>query len=442
MKSACLLGFGLIAGCTASAADVAPPKDQLFFPTGMAVAPDDSVLFVANADSELRYDSGSVNVFDLALVDSTAAAWVASKTIPDGCNQDPDHTETLACDEAQFMKVPAGVRIGNFATDMAVQDRGGGQLRLIVPTRGDPSITWIDYDGNALDCGSGEGFGLCDDDHRLTTIHNDPDVGTLPPEPFGAFADSAGDFAVVTHLTSGAVTLIDSPKSGKATIADVSVSLFEPDPLTGLRGSSGVAGRTPHALGDIVYVGSRAENRIQQITVGRPVNDAPPYILPGNFFFIDSVGLTAGQSANTRGMGFSDDGNRLYLVNRLPPTIQIYDTSFGTEGFPNDTLLAATDICRDASTLTVLPTADGDRIYTTCFDDGEVYIVDPRGAANVDNIILSGRGPYSIVTAPTRNKVYVSNFLEDSISVIDAANGPTHDRIVLRIGQSRAPGGS
>ena len=47
---------------TASANDVRPPSDAIFFPTGMAVAPDDSVLFVAEANSELRYDSGAVSV--------------------------------------------------------------------------------------------------------------------------------------------------------------------------------------------------------------------------------------------------------------------------------------------------------------------------------------------------------------------------------------------
>jgi len=74
MKSAWILGLSLIAGCTASGAEVEPPNDQLFFPTGMGVSPDDSVLFVANANSELRYDSGSISVFDLAQIDAVTAA--------------------------------------------------------------------------------------------------------------------------------------------------------------------------------------------------------------------------------------------------------------------------------------------------------------------------------------------------------------------------------
>jgi len=95
------LGLGFVAGCTASAQDVSPPEDTLFFPTGAGIAPDESVLFIANANSELRYDSGSVVVLDLSAVDAIANAWTSSwttgATAPSGCVQDTDHTETLNC---------------------------------------------------------------------------------------------------------------------------------------------------------------------------------------------------------------------------------------------------------------------------------------------------------------------------------------------------------
>ncbi|HEY4241385.1 MAG TPA: hypothetical protein VGM88_16300, partial [Kofleriaceae bacterium] len=91
-----------LAACTASADEVSPPKDQFFFPTGMAIAPDESRLFVANANSELRYDSGTVNVLDLDIVDQVAADWTATQTTGN-CKPDTDHTETLICDAPQFM---------------------------------------------------------------------------------------------------------------------------------------------------------------------------------------------------------------------------------------------------------------------------------------------------------------------------------------------------
>src|SRR5262249_53229069 len=128
---ACCLG--LLVGCTASGEDVRPPIDSLFFPTGMAISPDESLLFIVNANSELRFDSGSVTVVDLNLVDQVINGWLTNRT-PDAdhCREsdgitpvqsgDPDFTETLDCpDERLFMKPSAGARVGNFATDVAVQ---------------------------------------------------------------------------------------------------------------------------------------------------------------------------------------------------------------------------------------------------------------------------------------------------------------------------------
>jgi len=440
MRSVLLL-TGLVAACTASSEEVRPPEDQLFFPTGAAVSPDDALLFVTNANSELRYDSGSVAVVDLAVVDQVASDWTTNHTIPDGCSQDLDRTETLVCDEARFLVAHAGARIGNFATNVAVQDTGNGTLRLIVPTRGDPSVAWIDWDGSKLTCNAtAEGYALCDEGHRLSYVHDDPDLALLPDEPYGVFADSTGNFAMVTHLTSGAVTLIDSPPGGNAVIADVATGVFAADPLTGLRGATGVVGRTPGSLGDIVYVGSRSEDRIQTFTVGRPVNDAPPYLVAGSYFFLDLVGGNNGGSVDTRAMAFSPTGNRLYIANRQPPSLQVYDTSLGPTGVPQNVGIGATDICRQASTLTVMDAGDGERAYVTCFQDGQMYVVDPAGLSSVEDIITVGRGPYAVAAAPTRKKVYVTNFLEDTIAVVDVSpTSPQHDRVVLRIGEPKAP---
>jgi DNA-binding beta-propeller fold protein YncE len=338
------------------------------------------------------------------------------------------------------MVAGAAARIGNFATSIALQDTGNGSLRLIVPTRGDPSIAWLDWDGSKLNCNSSQqGFSLCDEEHRLSYVHDDPDLSGLPDEPFDAFADSAGQFAMVTHLTTGAVTLIDSPIGGPARIADVGAGYFAADASTGLRGATGVAGRTPGVPGDIIYVASRSEDRVQTFTVGRPVNDAYPYLVAGNYFFLNLAGANSGGSSDTRAMTFSPTGDRMYLVNRKPPSLQVFDTSLSPTGVPRNTGIATTDICRQASTLSVMDSGDGERAYVTCFQDGQLYVVDPRGLAQVEDIVLVGRGPYAVATAPSRKKVYVTNFLEDTVAVIDAS--PTsmyHNRVVLRIGVARS----
>jgi YVTN family beta-propeller protein len=464
-------------GCTASAEEVRPPRDQLAFPTGMAVSPDEHSLFVVNANSELRFDSGSIGVIDLDLVEAVISSWAAG-TIPAGydCTQDPDHTETLQCSEQKFFKADSGVRVGNFATDLRVQafsDGGAVNLRVFVPTRGDPSVAWADYDGDRLHCNSSaESYPLCDDAHRLTSLDNDPDLAALPNEPFGVFThviptyDGNGNrladrgFAMVSHLATGSVTLIDAPAdSAKVRIVDMVNNVFLPDVITGtgLRGATTMAGRpmptvappppVPAVADEMVYVVSSSEDRVQTFTVGQRDGSAA-YLLPGSFFFLNAVGNGAGNSNDTRGVAFSASFDRLYLVNRLPPSVQVYDTSITASGIPRNTPLGSSDVCRQASTLAVANLGDpvGDRVYVTCFQDGQVYVVDPTGQSQVEDIISVGRGPFAAAVITGKNlpgnpqQLLVSNFLEDTIAVIDLSlTSPKRNRVVLRIGTPRAP---
>ena len=453
----CAAGAAL-SGCTASAEDVRPPQDQLFFPTGMAITPDEKYVFVVNANSELRYDSGALHVIDVATVRQKIADWHGGTDGAGDCTPDPDHIETLVCDEAPFFKKDSGVRVGNFATDLALQDFSSdattsNQVRLFSPTRGDPSIAWADFNGDKLTCtGSlSDVYPLCDDAHRLTSLNNDPNQTGLAAEPFGVFADKNGGFAMVTHLVISTVTLIRAPAdSSQVAIVDMQSGLFGTNLSTGVSDATGIAGLyRPPAAGhaadpDTVYVGSDTENRVWTFSIGQR-DAAAAYLLPGNFFFLNAVGGGSGGSSATHGMKFSPDGNQLFVVNRLPPSLQIYDTSLGPTGVPHNTPTGSSDLCPSASNVTVLDLgpSNGTRAYVTCFADGQIYVVDPTGQSQVEDIITVGRGPYSVVAAsgvtePGKPLLFVTNFLEDTIAVIDVApNSPSRNRVVLRLGVPR-----
>ena len=438
MKAVYSLFAAALAACTASSDEVRPPTDQLFFPTGLALTPDEASLAVTNANSELRYDSGTMSMIDLAMVDAVAAAWLGNQTIPDGCKRDPLSPVTLECDEARFIRADAGVRIGNFATNVATQDFGNGAYRFVVPVRGDPSITWVDGTSQGISCsGDGVPFALCDDQHRLTTILGDDSNGVLTEEPFGIYADSTAGYAVVAHLSTGALTLLDSNAGAPPQIADVLTGLFAADG-NGLRGATAIAGRTPGDPNGLIYAVSRSEDRVQMLTVGRQVGAPAPFLLPTGHFFLDAVGGTSGGSTDSRGLAFSNNGDRMYVLNRRPPSVQLYDTSLDKTGVPKNRGLAATDVCRNASGLTVANVGDGDRAYVSCFADGTVNVVDPRAGAMVTRSITVGRGPYALAVSAVHRKLYVSDFLEDTVSVIDLApDSSATERVVLRIGERR-----
>jgi DNA-binding beta-propeller fold protein YncE len=426
------LGIALVAACTASSDEVRPPDDQLFFPTGVAVSPDESLLFALSANSELRFDSGTVSVFDLDEVDAILERWLVDGDVPDGCAQDTTFSETINCDTADFLVAGAGVRIGNFAAHLDVQDLGGGDLRLIIPVRGDPSITYVDWDAaqRVLDCGDADGFPLCDDEHRLTRFELDDDE-QIEEEPFDLTVDSVSGFAVVSHLTTARVSLVDLPTDGPPRLADTVTDLFASDAF-GRRGTVGVASRLP-GPGNMVYVTSLSENRVQTLTVTREIGDYPA-LIPGEYFFLDRLGANGGGSADGRAIAFGQGGDLAYVMNREPPSVALLDTSIQETGVPNNTISGGTDLCREAASMVVAGAGDAERAYVTCFQDGEVYVVDPRAGGEVEAVTPVGRGPFDLAAAPGRGRLYVSNFFEDSIAVMDLVPGSaTQYRVVLRI---------
>ncbi len=446
MKRFQLLSIAVLltaAGCTAALDEVRPPQDQFFFPTGLALSPDGSVLFVTNANSELRYDSGTVAVVDVAAVAALRDAWVSSGQVPSGrdCEIDVAVSNTLVCNEKEVLLADATVRTGNFATELGVQQLTDGNLRLFIAMRGDPSVTWIDYDtaNRNLSCGGSGSVPVCDEAHRITQMRDDLDLPTLVDEPFGIYVDSGNEYAMVTHLTSGAVSLIDTPADGSPPmLVDSLGGLFAPD-SSGIRGAVGVAGRAPGVDGNLLYVTSRSESRIQTLYVNRPAAaDAFPQIIPSDYFFLRNV-----QPADdSRGIVFSDDGNRAYIVNRDPPMLLVVDTSVDETGRPRNEVDGAVELCPQASHVTVADVGEGERAYVSCFRDGQVWVVDTLGE-QIDAIVNVGRGPHSVKVSAANNLLFIANFLEDTVSVVDLTpSASTENRVVLRLGRTRATGGN
>lgn len=255
--SAAVLGACLLAACSDPNTGVDPPIGNIFFPEGLLLDPRTpadqpaSYLFVSNGNNDLSFNGGSISVIDL---DAFFAAW-SETSDADG---DPDTEETptyvpfpycegaggrcvldvgsptsedfpcrrlgllpqeVECDETSF--VVDGVRLGDFSTLLSASQEDDGP-RLWVPVRGDPSITYIDVDGELpdppdLNCGQrevdGEAFdeSRCDDGYKLTHLRNDTSLEELDREPFSVHI-SVGDgyrYGVVSHSASQTLSLID-----------------------------------------------------------------------------------------------------------------------------------------------------------------------------------------------------------------------------------------
>ena len=429
----------LSTGCPATREDSDVCRERLFFPSGMAVSPDESVLFVSNSNAELRYNAGSVSVIDLDTIDTLIDNWVQNGEAPGSCSRDLIVPGALACEERAAMLLDGGVKIGNFSTALSVQELASGDLRLFVAVRGDPSITWIDYSSSAreLSCteDNAEVFPLCGSDNRLLHLRGDLELPELVGEPFGMYVDSASGYVLVTHLALGAVTLIDSPfdaVSGdpdrRPRLVDTVEGLFDINTSTGVRAALGVAGRQPGTENDLIYVTSRSEDRVQMMSVYR--GGVEPVLAVGEYFFMEGVA----PSNDARGIAFNEDGSRLHIVNRLPAFMHVFDTEDGPDGFPKNQFLGGVELCNEASNIEVADLGRGDRAYITCFPNGQIWVADPRTQV-IDSIIDVGRGPHAISLAKDRGRLYIANFLEHTIAVVDIRPGsPTENRVVLRLG--------
>jgi hypothetical protein len=258
-------------------AGIDPPKDELFFPTGLIVSPEGRFLFVTNGNSDLEYNGGTVAAVNLAAVSRRLATGAGL-----GCRWAAQDRDVLECDETGLIIDEATVRIGNFGADLALLERqpwlpevepdGVGKYRLYIPVRGDPSVTYVDviFDSEeessslrCLSCGEqcapvGDDLPGCRNDHVVMGPPEDaPYIGVgLPEEPYGIFVDEALRLLYVSHLTGGGVSLLDLSGDDVPVLRQVTGDLLSAG-INGARGGFGIASLRPGDPGAEIAVANR-----------------------------------------------------------------------------------------------------------------------------------------------------------------------------------------
>lgn len=429
-----------LVGCPADGDQVAPPDDAFTYPSALAFSRDGSAVFVVSANANLQYDSGTALVVDVAATEAALGPWLATRDTAAACYVDSEFSETLVCDEADFIRADGGVRLGNFASAVTSLLNEAGDERVLFTVRGDPSITWAEFDGDRLACRAAPSFSLCDLERRLTKLGEGvADVNqTIFSEPFQIAADPAGFYAIATHFGRGAVTVVDA-RGEAPMLSDAVDGLFQRNLNTGVLSTSAVAIRPNYAQPDapgIAYIGSSGEDRIQTAVVLPDYYDQAK-LLAADYFFVHGVGSNSGGGADTRGLAF-DDHQRMYLVGRAPASLLQYDVGVDDAGQVKRALLSGVDTCRQATALVVVPAGDETFVVVSCFNDGtiQVYRADP--ALALVATVSVGRGPAAMALSPDGSRIYVANYLDDTLAIVDAVAGAaTQFRVVMRMGVPR-----
>ncbi len=459
----------------------------MYFPVGLAVSPGGHTLYVANSDFDLQYNSGTVIALDLDRIRSN---------IPPAWNpQDPaypcgplarNNTKLLypgPCSpislrnppDGQGTLVAASVRIGAFATDLiAVKRPDAPGTRLFLPVRGDPSITWIDVEDDTeieppfargLFCGGDR----CDQQHRAG---ENPDTNqrkvVLPPEPYGIAASESGDAIVVTHQTTGSISLVTNPWDGVPAMQFFSSGF----PSGGVGVAALPVPRYVSASGSDYQPGFLATFRASpEVDLIRYYDDAAA--APARPFLV-RAGVAAirvnASGYDSRGIAIDGSARRacedecrddlaclqtcasvpanVYVANRAPPSLLIGETRANVSPTGSDDLVTIYDtipLTYGASRVLFgsIVNAEGKReprVFVSCFDARYIFIYDPKGR-RIDGQIRTGRGPHAMVLDPEEPYLYVAHFTDSYIGVVDLdqRHTLTYPSIIATLGMPLPP---
>lgn len=263
--------LGLCA-CEGRNLGISPVGQGLYFPAAMTLdprVPDGTAarwLMVANANSALNYNAGSLvavdldrffnawmNCADLCLLgtdDGTCSA--EAKADPCGvkatvrdvgedvereapCRHVAFRPQVIECEDtfmlAEQERGLVSVRMGSFISALRgyVEQPGSGEAMLLASVKADPSITWIDLKGGLEPFDAAEpytptdlsfGCGQPDPDlddpgrcsrttHTLRFPFDDQDYPRIGPEPTNILVSKYAPWAYVTFSTTPEVILID-----------------------------------------------------------------------------------------------------------------------------------------------------------------------------------------------------------------------------------------
>jgi YVTN family beta-propeller protein len=118
-----------------------------------------------------------------------------------------------------------------------------------------------------------------------------------------------------------------------------------------------------------------------------------------------------------------------------PSAIVLLDRRPLADGTPANTPMDILEVCGGPTTMQMHDAGRGKHIYVTCYDEGQIYVVDPVEFV-VTSIIDVGAGPISLVMPDrTPGVAYIASFANSHLSVIDLLPGsPTENHVVMRIG--------
>ncbi len=470
---------GVAVGCYSTGDGTSPPPKQIYFPVGLGVSRGGNVLYVANADFDLQWNGGTVQSYDLHLIRKSAVLTIQDPNNPNigavrppsgvKCNTAIQEPPTYRTDESgqrqplgetcappvdSSLYVRDSVTIGAFATDLQVWRKSLG--RLLIPVRGDASLTWADIDvddpnvappENAsrstdgsfaygpfnIRCGAGQD-GRCDASHHAGTDPNDNTRHiTMPGEPFGMAQSDDGEIAAITHQTDTKTSLLsisDRPMlqfilEGVPTGGNGIVAIpHDPDAFNPGEVPSPAFLQTSRASAELALLRYYSdEGSGKQSSLRRPfLAKETTFTLTANAGGNDSRGIVIDPTPRIACKERAPAGDqearkkcaqlpaRVFFANRSPASMIVGEvgepsaSGDGTYDADRLTVFGNVPLSFGPSRLYLAPIVDANgnyalRVFIVCFDAASIFVFDPE-LGTLENIIRTGPGPFAMAFDP------------------------------------------
>ena len=415
--------LALVEGCLDNPG-VDPPEGALNFPIAAALSPSDGVtpsahIFVANANFDLRYNSGTLQAFDL----DAYARCAAEECVPGAANElDPTEgifTSPSGCTTRCPGLFVSEVRVGSFADGLAISGDGS---RLYLAARSDASLSYVDVGaGGSLSCG---GAGLeCDAAH----LRAGEGVSTLrdlelPADPVGLHVGpvseiggptDGGEYVLMVHRQGEASLFLDGPVAGADRPRLVHVLRDLPVELVTL---------SRHPETGRFWAPSAWEPAIARIGVAF---DAA--VAEASFLFDAGDATVSGIDPGISGRGDvreirfdarPDHRGQAYLLSRRPQALMFARDVDGTRLRIDEIV----EVGGGPARMEIVEFAAMGRTlaFVSCFDTQDVYIVDVD-LGRLLSVVRAMSGPFELLVDVPRERFYVIDFRASVVRAFDLA---------------------
>jgi YVTN family beta-propeller protein/VCBS repeat-containing protein len=397
-----------------------------------------TITYVSNG-AEVTSDSFTYTVAD----NSGASSNTATVTVTVTAVNDAPVAGTPA-----FTVTNVNTASGVVTGTVSVTDVDGPGLSYVLSGAPDPAVGvvvvnagtggWTFTPTGAARLAAYSGAGADSVDFAVTASDGqDSVVVTVSATIEGAEAAVTGSIAVGSNPSWLAVSP-DGARAYVSNLFDGTVSVIDTATNTVIDTDAGVAGVNAISVGGSAWDMALSPDGTR-LYVTKQNNSTVSVIDTTTYTLVDADPAAAGVNpisvgGQPWGLAVSPDGTRVYVTSRTTNTVAVIDTATNTLIDTDPGTAGVTPITVGGQPLDAAVSPDGTRLYVANWSDGTVSVIDTAAYGVIDTDpatagttpITVGGQPAAVAVSPDGARVYVTNF-NGTVAVVDTATNSLVD---------------